>query len=211
MPTTPLCDAPRGKLYEPLDRAASIRSLVDRPVEAFGCGARRLVSCDTANAFAKAAHDAFYDHHPLVIRPDDVWFCIVQGFALHVREHAGELRARLVSHEGKLKLTVTRTDFLLGRDNPWPEVFEAFSEQIGDHVGALKDLVRARFSTTTPMELAAFDVCLMDTFQGYFDYEILIGCGIPEITLLGMPYDCASMIPRVLRLAEYGLVSLCCA
>jgi hypothetical protein len=205
MPTIPLCDVTHGRLLEPLDTAASIRSLVDRPVEALGCAARRLVTCDTAHAFARAAHDAFYLHYPLVIRPDDVWFCIAQGFAAHVNENAEALRPRFVRHEGKLTLTVARPDFILGRDNPWPEVFEAFSGQIGGHLGALKDLISARFSTTTPMDAAAFDVCLMDAFQGYFDYEMLAGCGIPEITLLGTADDWASMIPRVRQYAEYGL------
>ncbi len=45
----------------------------------------------------------------------------------------------------------------------------------------------------------------MDGFQGYFDYEMRIGCGIPEITVLGSAQDWASMIPRVRHLSEYGL------
>jgi Domain of unknown function (DUF4419) len=169
------------------------------------CPAHRLVSCDTTHAFVKAVHDAFYDHLPLVIRPDDVWFCIAQGFAAHVRETSEHLRSRFVAHAGKKTLRVERGDFELGRENPWPEAFAVFSAEIGEHVGKLKDLISARFSTSTAMEVAAFDVCLMDTFQGYFEYELLAGCGIPEITLLGTPQDWASMIPRVERLGEFGL------
>jgi hypothetical protein len=45
----------------------------------------------------------------------------------------------------------------------------------------------------------------MDAFQGYFVYEARLGCGIPEITILGTPDDWRSMIPRVRHLAEYGL------
>ncbi|NUO51534.1 MAG: DUF4419 domain-containing protein [Polyangiaceae bacterium] len=205
MVTIAVSDVARGKLRPPLDVKASVTSLLRKPVEAMAVGARRLVVCDTMHPFVKAAHDAFYEHHSLVIRPDDVWFCIAQGFAAHVRENTEELRSRFVRHEGKQKLTVERSDFFLGRDNPWPEVFAAFSEQVGEHVGKLKDLVSARFSTTTPMEAAAFDVCVMDTFQGYFDYEMRAGCGIPEITLLGTAEDWASMIPRVKHLSEYGL------
>jgi Domain of unknown function (DUF4419) len=79
--------------------------------------------------------------------------------------------------------------------------------QIGEHVGKLRDLVGARFSTSTETEIAAFDVCLMDTFQGYFEYEMRAGCGIPEVTLLGTPEDWTSMIPRVRYLGEFGLES----
>lgn len=198
-------DVAPGARYEALDAAEGIRGLLARPVEAMHCTAPMLVSCDTRHAFVKAAHDAFYDHHPLVIRPDDIWLCIVQGFAAHVGQNVEALRSRFVAHEGKQRLVVDRHDFVLGRPNPWPEVFEAFSAQIGERVGAAGHLVGVRFSTTTPTEAAAFDVCLMDTFKGYFDYELRCGCGIPEIRLLGTPQDWASMIPRVKRLARDGL------
>ncbi len=205
MTTIVVSEVSRGEAYESLNIDASIASLVKKKLEAAVCDARRLVSCDTQHAFVKAAHDSFYDHHPLVIRPDDVWFCIAQGFAAHVNQNVEMLRERFVAHDGKKKLIVDRPDFLLGQSNPWPEVFQAFGDQIGAHVGKLQKLVSARFSTTTPIEAAAFDVCVMDVFQGYFDYEILAGCGIPEITVLGTPEDWASMIPRVRHLSEYGL------
>jgi hypothetical protein len=182
-----------------------VRNLLAKPVEAMACAAQRLVSCDTTHALVKAAHDAFYDHHPLTIRPDDVWLCIAQGFAAHVNSNVEELRSRFVAHGGKKKLVVEREDFFLGQENPWPQAFSAFSAQIGEHVGKLRDLVAARFSTTTPIEEATFDVCLMDTFQGYFEYEMVAGCGIPEVTVLGTPDDWRSMIPRVRHLSEYGL------
>lgn len=205
MKTFAVSDVARGKPYESLDARECVRSLLVKPAEDMHCAAARLVSCDTQHAFVKAAHDAFYDHHPLVIRPDDIWFCIAQGFAAHVRQNAEVLRSRLVTHEGKRTLVVARPDFVLGQPNPWPEVFDAFSVQIGECVGELKDVVSIRFSTTTLVEAAAFDVCLMETFEGYFDYEVRCGCGIPEIRLLGTPEDWASMIPRIRQLATYGL------
>lgn len=205
MTTFSISDVPLGKLYVPLNAELSIRSLLAKRVEAMDSRVRRLVSCDTVHAFAKAAHDAFYDHLPLVIRPDDIWFCIAQGFATHVGKNSENLRSRFVAHKGKKKLVVEREDFILGCKNPWPEAFAAFSEQIGAHVGKLKELISTRFSTSTETEIAAFDVCLMDTFQGYFEYEMRAGCGIPEITLLGTPDDWASMIPRVKQLGEFGL------
>src|SRR5215472_9132937 len=87
------------------------------------------------------------------------------------------------------KLSVERPDFFLGRENPWPEVFAEFSQQIAAYVGKLRDLVVADFSTTGPIARAASEVVLMDAFQPYFQYEWSIGCGIPSITLLGTPDD----------------------
>jgi hypothetical protein len=203
--TFQLADVDRGPLMTALDADTSVRSLLAKRVEAVHCDARRLVACDTHHPLALAAKLAFYKHHPLVIRPDDVWFCIAQGFAAHVNANAETLRDRFVTHAGKAHLLVQRKDFLLGQPNPWPEAFAAFSDQIAAHVGKLRELVCARFSTSTPVEIAAFDVVLMDGFQGYFEYEMLIGCGIPQITLRGTPEDWAAMIPRVAHLSEYGL------
>lgn len=203
--TFKISEVDRGPLEPALDVDASVRSLLSKRAEAVHCDARRLVACDTHHPLGAAAKLAFYQHHPLVLRPDDVWFCIAQGFAAHVNLHAEALRDRFVRHAGKLRLLVEREDFVLGQPNPWPEVFAAFSEQIGAHVGKLRELVCARFSTSTPVEIAAFDVVLMDGFQGYFEYEMMLGCGIPQITLRGTPEDWAAMIPRVQHLAEYGL------
>ena len=47
MPTFQICDVARGKPFESLDPEPAIRSLLLKPVEAFACDARRLVSCDT--------------------------------------------------------------------------------------------------------------------------------------------------------------------
>lgn len=205
MITFAVSDVQPFRRLDSLDADASLRSFLARPIEGLHCAASNLVYCGEVHAFAQAAHEAFYLHHPLVIRPDDVWFCIAQGFARHVKQNSESLRDRLVAHEGRLTLVVGRPDFVLGRPNPWPEAFAAFASQIAEHAGAARELVGARFSTTTPVEAAAFDVCLMDGFQGFFTYEMRIGCGIPQITLMGTPQDWHSMIERTRAFADYGL------
>ena len=189
-----------------LDHRASLEGVLQRRVEAMALSDDRLVVCNDAHPFAQAAHDAFYKHLPLTISPDDVWFCLAQGFAHHVNANAEALRHRFVRHAGQIKLTVERPDFVLGRPNPWPEAFAAFSDQIAGHVGRpLRDVVVADFSTTTPVHRAATEVALMDAFQCYFEYEMLIGCGIPAIHLTGAPDDWRDVRRRAASFADYGL------
>src|SRR5262249_6294224 len=116
-----------------------------------------------------------------------------------------QLRARFVRHQSKAKITIERPDFILGQPNPWPEAFSLFSDGIAAHVGKLRDLVVADFSTTSPVERAASEVLLMDAFQGYFEYEMRAGCGIPQITLLGTPDDWRSVRQRASMLSEFEL------
>lgn len=209
-----------------LERGAAIASLLSAPaapqpgqprlrgrpprppaarVEQLYASAARLVACTDVSPLVQMAHDAFYEHRPIALTPDALWFTIAQGFATHVNANVEALRARFVRHAGKAKLVVERPDFLLGQPNPWPEAFAAFSEQIAGHVGKLRDLVVADFSTTGPLERAATEVLLMDTFQGYFEYEMLAGCGIPQITLRGTPDDWRAVRRRAQHLSEYGL------
>lgn len=189
-----------------LDRASAIPSLfAARRVEQCWESDAPLVRATDANALAQAAHDAFYMHQPLVLSPDAVWLTLAQGFAQHVALNAEALRHRFVQHTGKKKLVVERADFFLGQPNPWPEAFAAFSEQIAAHVGKMRDLVVADFSTTGPLERAASEVALMDAFQAYFEYEMMCGCGIPSVTLLGTPDDWRSVRRRAAMLSEVGL------
>jgi hypothetical protein len=118
-----------------------------------------------------------------------------------VNRNVERLRKRFVSHEGKVELVITRPDFMLGQSNPWPEAFSAFSAQLALHLGKLRDLVVADFSTTGLVERAASEVVLMDAFRGYFNYVMRFGCGIPAITLLGTAADWRSVR---LRAAMFG-------
>ena len=198
----PIADEPG----DAIDVNQSVQSLLHRRIEAMALSDNRLIVCNDAHPFAQAARDAFYQHYPLTIGPDDIWFCIAQGFAQHVNLNSEQLRHRFVKHEGKKKLLVERPDFILGTPNPWPEVFTQFSRQIAANVGdELRNLIVADFSTTTEFHRAATEVALMDTFQGYFEYEMLCGCGIPSITLTGAPDDWRDVRRRAKALADYGL------
>ncbi|HTF89324.1 MAG TPA: DUF4419 domain-containing protein [Planctomycetota bacterium] len=183
----------------------ALTKLINAPVEQMWTSDAKLVSCADVHPLVQAAHDAFYEHRPLVLSPDSVWFCLAQGFAHHVSLDPERLRRRFVAHDGKITLLVARPDFSLGQSNPWPEMFAEFSDQLATHVGKFRDLVVADFTTTGALERAASEVVLMDTFQGYFQYKARIGCGIPSVTLLGTPADWRSIRERAARFCEFEL------
>jgi hypothetical protein len=136
-----------------------------------------------------------------------IWLTIAQGIAHHINANAEELRPRIVDHRGKLKLEVKRDDFIPGSPwNPWPEVFQELSEAIRSHVGREGfDLFVADFSTTGPLERAAYHVTMMDAYQKYFDYGLVCICGIPTITLEGTVSDWQQIVKRVRRLDSLDL------
>ena len=161
----------------------------------------------TFNGLICAVHLAYHRHYPLVLTPDAVWMCIAQGFAHHVSQNAEKLRNMFVDHDGKKTLVVRRDDFVRGSaDNAWPEVFDSFSDQISQCVGAETcDLLTPDFSTTTRVDKAAAQVVLMSTFQAYFSFDVDSMCGIPEITLRGTVEDWKKLRDKALKLARYDL------
>lgn len=190
---------------------ASFQDLIEASVEASGTnfggsGSYALTRTKSIlNPFARAVHESFSKHYPLVLSPDDVWLAIAQGFALHVGQHHEALRKQFVAHEGSANITIIRDHFRKGSpDNDWQGAFAEFSDKIGESIGAKKrDLLVCRFSTTGPVERAASEVVLLGAMKHYFDYTVLTRCGIPELTLLGSIDDWRDIERRAATLAEY--------
>jgi hypothetical protein len=160
-----------------------------------------------AHPLISAVHLAFSEHRPLVLSPDMIWITILQGLAQHVANHAEQLRPRRVRHQGKLTVEVRRPDFVAGSpENPWPEVFSAFSDTIRPHISAdLHAALTADFSTTGPVEKAVSDVVLLDVFQPYFAFALYCVCGIPAVTLEGTVEDWRRLRIKVETLARFDL------
>lgn len=158
------------------------------------------------NNFVAAINCAYSNHYPLTLSPDDVWITLVQGFSAHVNQNAEKLRNKFVKHEGKEIIRVERNSFIKGSpNNNWQGVFSEFSDKISEYIGKQRDLIVSNFSTTTEIEKAVSQVCLMDCMKQYFDYRVRTLCGIPEITLLGETSDWESIKTRFQNFCEYNL------
>jgi hypothetical protein len=186
---------------------AAVEKLLGGPVEACDNYTSKVLVREGFNALVEAADIAYSRHLPLALDPNHVWLTIAQGLALHVNNNAEELRDRFVTHEGKELIEVFRNDFIKGSpENPWEDVFEVFSEKIRRRTQpGIADLVECDFSTTTPTDVAASQIVLMNAVQSYFSYQFTTMCGIPKVTVQGTKGDWQKIMDRVNRLDEYGL------
>lgn len=197
---TPICSS------DPAEIRRSLASVLGTGAEACSVSGLPIVNRPHHHPLVAAADIAFSYHYPMVLSPDMIWTCLVQGMAQHVNANVEKLRQRFVQHEGRLTLQVRRDDFVSGSpDNPWPEVFSEFSRQIQGHIGELHGRIVADFSTTGPLERAVSEMVLMDMVKAYFTYEVMSLCGIPSITLEGTPDDWRSIQRRAEVFAEVGL------
>jgi hypothetical protein len=160
------------------------------------------------HSFFDGIYNAYMEHRPIVLSPDAIWLLISQGFAQHVNANAEKLRHYFVDFDGKLTLIVTTTDVTLDNpDSPWETIFPQFTRQIAEHTGEeLIDLLSADFTTTTVVEKVASEITIMDSMKAYFEYMVLyLGCGIPEVTLLGTTEDWQKILDKTKQLGRYEL------
>jgi hypothetical protein len=187
--------------------ASALQARLGACVLQSACNLDSLVECHR-NPFVHAAHLAFAKHLPLVISPDDVWLCLVQGLGIHLSLASDEMRGAVVAHEGKLKIEVSRDDFVRGSPaNDWTGVFNEFCEQLHQHLGPKTDVLAGAFSTTGTVEKAVAQIALMSAVQDYFDFSLMTLCGIRRISLLGTSDDWKSLRRRAQLFAEFGLAS----
>ncbi|MDB5349957.1 MAG: hypothetical protein JWN86_1204 [Planctomycetota bacterium] len=192
-----------GSVVVDPERPESIES---RRIEGCADYHGRLLGGVSFHPVVAAVHCAFMGHRPLSLSPDIIWLMIAQGVANHVNAHSQELRPRLVRHEGRMTIDVRRDDFVKGSpENPWPEVFAAFSAKVREHVGPAIELFVPSFSTTGPVERAASEIVLLDAMKSYFDYVLQTLCGITAITLEGTSEDWETLAVRAEAFAEFGL------
>ncbi|MBK8257862.1 MAG: DUF4419 domain-containing protein [Polyangiaceae bacterium] len=152
-----------------------------------------------------AAHQAFVDHRALVLTPDAVWITIAQGVAQHARLFPDAFRERWIRHEGRKTLNVDLVGLPTDAEG-WSQVVSLFRSAIGENVGqGIARLFTCDFSTTTDVDRAASEIVLMDLMSSYFDYQISVICGIPSVTVTGVPNDWKIIRDRIEVLAELGL------
>ena len=142
------------------------------------------------NSLIAMCHLAFAEHRPMALTPDLLWHYIVKGISTHIHKYSEELRKKFVTHEGKMKLTVERDKTILDADD-WSSIFKEFRCQIdGTITEEAKALIsEKKFSTTSEIMDDVSCIALMDVMSDYFEYTVLITCGIPSITLLGKRED----------------------
>lgn len=160
---------------------------------------------------------AYADHRPLVIAPDDVWLLICQGLAQHINKNADSLRSMFVDHQDKKTLVVwvpsdkplfyEEDAKIVSSPANWTGVFDDFVRQLKTSTkGNFAQNVCADFTTTTVESRIASQITLMDAMEPYFGYSAIYGgCGIPYITLTGIPKDWETILHRAESLKQYGL------
>lgn len=159
------------------------------------------------DAFFQSVLRAYKTHKSLTLSPDMVWLLISQGFARYVNAHSEELRPQLVSHAGKMDLTIETEQDLFSGKADYAKLITDFASEIEKYTkNEIAQTLTADFSTTTFTERIASQITLMESVKWYFEYLVeYVACGIPTITLKGTPADWQRVLDKTRKLSQYGL------
>jgi hypothetical protein len=81
-----------------------------------------------------------------------------------------------------------------------------FADMLAENIRdpTLRDWIIQDFTTTTETDRAISSAIMMSTLQKCFKYMVLLGCGLPQVTLLGELQDWENLALRIDRLCSFG-------
>jgi len=148
---------------------------------------------------------SYNNHWVLKTCPEDWWITISQKIAMAIDKNANhpDVRQFFVSHEGKKTLTVEVGPSIYGVDYEW--FFKQMRSQISKNINnpEYTDLTDCNFSQSTSVQKIVNDIMLMYGFKEYFEYRMMMLCGIPGVTMVGTEDDWKSLIEKHGKLEKF--------
>ncbi|KAH7191862.1 uncharacterized protein B0J16DRAFT_368172 [Fusarium flagelliforme] len=152
----------------------------------------------SSGGFIRGAVEAWAQHQHFVIRPDEVWFEVLSQMNLYMSANSEKLRDMFVEFDGKEKIVV--------EGDSWEGIIVSFGDEMNNRVKTkwLKDWILPNFTTSTPQDDVTATILMMGLMKTFFDFEGMIICGIPSVTLLGEREDWVKLRDKLDRLYEFG-------
>ena len=148
------------------------------------------------------------NHHPVRIKPDDIWLLIIQALSHHVNNNSKELRSMFVNFEGKKTIAINyKINSIKDINKPLLEKFSGdINKKLKDYLGEeLLDTLTPNFSTTNYDTSIVCKISIMSVFKKYFDYSMVGSyvCGMHYIILEGTAEDYEKIVDKAKKLKKY--------
>lgn len=148
---------------------------------------------------------AYCYHKNILLRPDDIWFHILEQIQIIINEDPENLRKYFVNHDGKEKITIEQSvDFKFDSNS-----IGQFAEQINEIMcsrvkGDFVQITNSNFTTTSHFDKTLYNITTMVSMKKYFDFELKISCGIKKIYFGGELEDWKKIITNLNMLKNFG-------
>ncbi|RHZ58298.1 hypothetical protein Glove_374g16 [Diversispora epigaea] len=166
----------------------------------------------SSHGFVSAIIHAYNLHQHLRLSPDDVWLTVAQGVSKHILDNSERFRYLFVNHKGKEDIKIFADDILSYVNGnyfkgDWPQVIARLSGATDKKIKkvGLKQHLECDFSTSTSASITASQIILLNAMKNYFRYKVMLGCGIPKVTLDGTLEDWLHLQEKVAKIRDLGL------
>lgn len=151
-----------------------------------------IFSGQSDNHLLNAIIYAYNTHGILRLSPDDLLQCFSATIVQCVNDNSEKYRGVFVNHQGKKKLVV-ESDSL-----DFTNLLSLLSDKIDENVETSLGL-ESTFTTSTTITRSTATLMKMATFKAYFEYGLVLGCGIRACDLTGTFADWVSLRAKVSR------------
>ena len=152
-------------------------------------------------------------HYDLTLKPDDLWTSIALSLSKYISHNAEQLRSVFVDHEGKKELVAI--DIGSAATYDWTIGINKLAKLVDSNIND-KHLIGSmtnNFTTTTHITRSISKLAILKSMEQYFDYKMMLLCGIPSIELKGTKEDWIKLKEKISSMFEYDvdkkLISWC--
>merc|ERR1719347_82128 len=171
----------------------------------FKLGSKEMVSAGEDKGLFSTILASYNNHWVLRTRPEDWWSSVSQIIATRIDKEAKHpsVREFFVSHEGKKTLTVKIGPTVHGIDNE--SFFQQMIYLISQNINKPEytTIMQSDFSQSTSVDRVVNSIMLMYSFQEYFEYRVMMLCGIPGVSMMGSEEDWERLVVKLEEVEEF--------
>ena len=146
--------------------------------------------------------NAYNEHAPLILRPDDIYNTVCCIWAKYIIINAEVFRKQIVTHEGQKELKYLAQHHVFTQENLATH-FDAFIDLIQKDGNKSINWMKESFSTTEPMDKLIRAASTLASQKKYYKYTSRTMCGFPSITLEGTVEDWTMLFATIRQMPTY--------
>ena len=154
------------------------------------------------NSLISAIVFAYNNHIPLVIRPDDIWTCVIVTLGLYINTFNSEMKDIFTDKEKTELKYISESNNL---KESIKDFIDDISKQINKNIkNDFAEWIIPDFSTTTSTDKMVAKIVFMSSVKEYFTYTLNLHCGISKLTLEGTLGDWVLLKNKIKKIHEFN-------
>ena len=147
---------------------------------------------------------AYCYHKNLLLRPDDIWFHILEQINEIINSNPEKYKKTFVDTDEKQTISIRINSQKMDKQ-AMNDVISMINEKLNKKVkNDFVNITNSEFTTTSQFDKTLYGIMTMVQLKNYFNYEIEVSCGIRKIYFGGELKDWEKIIKNLKELKKFG-------